>query len=550
MKTCKYILSVGVVMILLSGCSINLNRPKQPLQSVVEQAISSTNLAKELQGKIPSGSKIVLRSLEHESTEDLPMIAIIEDQLIQDLMAQGYTVLERDKNTIPKMIKEDLEEKYVRQIGVNNVKANKAIEAADYQISYRILKCTLFYEPKVGLYDLTHQRSSTWLEYNRVCDIELHIRVIDTKTGRIITAKNITGRKTDVVKYDRDQRHYAYELFPFEIQPGFANITIDRWLAEGIDKNKKLSIGNLEPDSLYSMPLYSTIEDLLVVFLVSKGYALYERNPNAIQQLVREPRDGSYIYHLPEDTTHLDKTDYSLSFRIQEVNVTNEPKIGTLEIYRHGLLAMHVRIEDNTNGRIIKANDFVGTYSYLLDSSIDKRMNDYRYIKFAPSNYPLDTKGRLFTERIKRSDLENRKNVLLRPMLSYVVTNGQGIIGTELDLGVNLFRHSEAYLGAMLAGIGTDYGYSFHGFKIGHVYRKKSVSFNPIVGYGIAEATYVVYDGYDFPIGQKTDQNWGINYGAFLEYHILSHAVDLGYQGIWTGNSKTDCYMISVGFRF
>ena len=531
-----------LLLLLCAGCSVNLSHaPEQPIQKNAGELVKSLPIGQTLAGKIPSQSKVAVRSMELDETLDLPMIALIEDQIIQSLKKQGFSVLERDQNTLKQMIKEGNSNSLDLCLPANQPLVQTQLASVDYILSYRLIS-----------FDLWHEMESTGCLRNS--NLEVNYRILDAKSGKIIYADTCQVQHSDFAKNDPHNKDYHYALFPHEIKPTLDKVPLVRLISETIPNNSKITLQYIEADETGDIPLNAIIEDQIVMALLEDEYLLYERDGNSLRQLVQENtgngfrllmNDGSGVFD-----TGLYSTDYILSYRIGEVNIRHEALIGTLEIYRHGLLSLHLRVEKALTGEIIKAADLLGTSSYRLPNPVLSQLRDYRYIKFTPSVNPLDPKGRYFSERVSRPDLENRKRFLFRPSVNLVRTNDHYIIGESIDYGVNFARHHELYLSSSLAGISTDYGFAYHGVNYGLEARNRNITFNPFIGVGRADATYVIFDYAGFPIGMLTQLNYGLRYGVFLEYHIKANSIGIGFQGIWTESERTRASLLSCGFRF
>ncbi len=424
-----------LLLLLCAGCSVNLSHaPEQPIQKNAGELVKSLPIGQTLAGKIPSQSKVAVRSMELDETLDLPMIALIEDQIIQSLKKQGFSVLERDQNTLKQMIKEGNSNSLDLCLPANQPLVQTQLASVDYILSYRLIS-----------FDLWHEMESTGCLRNS--NLEVNYRILDAKSGKIIYADTCQVQHSDFAKNDPHNKDYHYALFPHEIKPTLDKVPLVRLISETIPNNSKITLQYIEADETGDIPLNAIIEDQIVMALLEDEYLLYERDGNSLRQLVQENtgngfrllmNDGSGVFD-----TGLYSTDYILSYRIGEVNIRHEALIGTLEIYRHGLLSLHLRVEKALTGEIIKAADLLGTSSYRLPNPVLSQLRDYRYIKFTPSVNPLDPKGRYFSERVSRPDLENRKRFLFRPSVNLVRTNDHYIIVASIDYGVNFARHHE-----------------------------------------------------------------------------------------------------------
>ena len=218
-----------LVVLLFSGCATIQPKFEDSNQLFIERTVDSMDLGNAMKKKIPSGSKVALVSLEKEITLDKPIIALIEDQLIQSLMISGFKVIERDQNAVKNLIKENTHSDFYSLLQVENDFLNSTeveiskidffslnpvetkIHSAEYLISYRILECGVIYRD----YDTKFDK--------REGLVRLHIRVQKTNNGEIIVAENIEGKKEDEIRKELVTQladfHYSYFPYDYPLQP-------------------------------------------------------------------------------------------------------------------------------------------------------------------------------------------------------------------------------------------------------------------------------------------------------------------------------------------
>jgi hypothetical protein len=217
----RYVLVPWIIGILLVwGCS-----PVQPLfidsnQVFIEQTVNQIDLGKVLKGTLPQGSKVALMSMETQITLDKPIIVLIEDQLIQSLVAERFVPLERDENLVVNLLEEGHNDKY--SIVQKNYSYQDSLQktpltvfktklnAAPYIISYRILECGLIYRDVTG--------SESQKKVGREGIVKLHVRVQNTQTGEIIYANNLIGEKKDQILKElvNPLANFHYTFYPHE----------------------------------------------------------------------------------------------------------------------------------------------------------------------------------------------------------------------------------------------------------------------------------------------------------------------------------------------
>lgn len=165
-------------------------------QIFLEETIAELALTDSLRSVIPAGSRLALVSMERPMTTDHPIIALTEDVLNRQLLAAGYHVLERDADTLPRMIGEGGGDKYTVYTVPDAESTNgdallsheTHLASAPYLVSYRVLECGLVYSKSA---------KRNMVERNSLA--RLHVRVLDTSNGEIMRAYNLTSKSTDTV---------------------------------------------------------------------------------------------------------------------------------------------------------------------------------------------------------------------------------------------------------------------------------------------------------------------------------------------------------------
>ncbi len=224
------ILGISIVLLIV-GCA-----PIQPTfedsnQYFLERTIDKLNIGDEIKGKIPKGSKVAFVSIEKNTTLDEPIIAMIEDQMIQSLVNSGFFVVERDAEAIQKLIREG-KDKYsltyeqstdgmmfekvtgdMVKPGINFVETQ--LSSADYVISYRILEAGILYRKDIDVVDSDFEK--------REGLVRLHIRVQGAQSGEVKYSANLTGKLEDKVRKEFvvPLASFHYSFFPYEypLQP-------------------------------------------------------------------------------------------------------------------------------------------------------------------------------------------------------------------------------------------------------------------------------------------------------------------------------------------
>ena len=231
MKKSFCIVCIGLTLLLFVGCATIQPQFEDSNQLFIERTVDNLDLGNVMKKKIPSGSKVAIVSLEKEITLDKPIIALIEDQLIQSLMKSGFKVLERDQNAVENLMKENTHSNVYSLLQNNSELLNSkgikveisevdfapfnlvktSIQSADYLINYRILECGIIYRDYDSKLD------------KREGLVKLHIRVQKTNNGEIIVAQNLEGKKEDEIRKELATQlanfHYSYFPYDYPLQP-------------------------------------------------------------------------------------------------------------------------------------------------------------------------------------------------------------------------------------------------------------------------------------------------------------------------------------------
>lgn len=240
------IITMGMVFCLVYGSGL-INAAEQSLSAntnkrVLENTVDSLSISSVVKPAIRGGSTIAIRNIETETTSDQKIVALIEDQMLIDLVSSGYVVLERDSNAIRRVIEEGGRNNFsiirgdmqfldqTRNIDVNSKNGKDSavvlvkdpavaeddkkhlllthLKSADYILSYRIQELGINYE------DLDSKN----VKRNSVA--RLHIRIEEVSTGKIVLAKNIESTAKDVVPSDMvktlayNSRSQFYQGYP------------------------------------------------------------------------------------------------------------------------------------------------------------------------------------------------------------------------------------------------------------------------------------------------------------------------------------------------
>lgn len=220
---------------------------KRTNQKFLEDTVSQIDLVGVIKSSIPKSSLLALRNMETEGTTDKKIIALVEDQLISQLVGAGYQVAERDDNAIRRALEErsagssyslirtDLSKPQdaTKDISISEYSPNTKnstitvdrikledntshmvrthLQGADFIISYRIQELGINYSE--SMFDAKNDVS------DRAAIARLHVRVESAVTGKIVKSENIEAYQVDEVsrelfgtlaRYKFSQFHNGY----------------------------------------------------------------------------------------------------------------------------------------------------------------------------------------------------------------------------------------------------------------------------------------------------------------------------------------------------
>ena len=184
-----------IITFVIIGCA-----PIQPTfedsnQYFLEKTIDKMNLGEEIKDKIPNGSKVAFVSIEENETLDKPIIAMIEDQIVQSLVNNGFVVVQRDQDAIQKLIREKKDNYFLTyeqstngmmfekvsgemlKTGLNFIETQ--LTSADYVILYRILEAGILYREDDDL-------KSSDIEIREGL-VRLSVTIQGAQTGKLFT---------------------------------------------------------------------------------------------------------------------------------------------------------------------------------------------------------------------------------------------------------------------------------------------------------------------------------------------------------------------------
>ena len=277
MKNVTYVLLLGVLIILFSGCATTQRSIsfKDSNAYFMQENIKKIDL-NEITKLLTKEENVVLVSTETEDTFDHYLNATIEDVVLKKLIDAGYNLLERDNDLIYRLISESetnyshyLKNKrklymssgsvglssssyYNPLLSSSNLSGSifasganafekenfdeKKIETklitADKILAYRVVENGIVYED---------ESKTVSDSLNRVANIILSFRIEDAKTGRIISMKDIEQTSNDEIS-KKDKKlieNFHYRNYPFSYPNIYGNPSQTEYKKEGNSKAPK-----------------------------------------------------------------------------------------------------------------------------------------------------------------------------------------------------------------------------------------------------------------------------------------------------------------------
>ena len=206
-----------------------------------------------------------------------------------------------------------------------------------------------------------------------------------------------------------------------QIQPSFENsnqrfiektiskLDIGKELEGKIDTTDRIALLSIESPDFLHKPIIAMIEDQLIISLIQKGYTLVERDPEAIQKMIREGEEKySLTFKIPSENityekltgdaldpgiifleTQLISADIAIFYRILEIGIIYMENPDDKEYEkREALISLHIRIQNVQNGEIIHATNLTSKSSDLVEKELVDRLASFHYT-FFPYEYPI-----------------------------------------------------------------------------------------------------------------------------------------------------------------
>ncbi|KIM09353.1 MAG: hypothetical protein KU28_01660 [Sulfurovum sp. PC08-66] len=213
----------------ISGCTVIKPTFEQSNQFVIEKTMNDIGVGALVKKQIAPSNTLVVRSIERSITVDEPIVAMVEDQMIASLYAQGFKVLERDAHTIGHLVRESdktllVEEPYT--VATQNVKVEdlkftqkesllvpkhlytqSKLDSADFILSYRVLEAGIKYNSLDDGFQWADLGELRWWfpwaypqEVERETMMRLMVRLQNAKSGQIVYADILEHKNSDIIE--------------------------------------------------------------------------------------------------------------------------------------------------------------------------------------------------------------------------------------------------------------------------------------------------------------------------------------------------------------
>ena len=247
----KLFIFTTIMLLFITGCAstgyIKNYDNSNPIK--VEEATKGLKINELIPASKELNGTISIKSIELDLTHhlDVGVVYMIEDNLITNLLENGYKVLERDPEALMNIFRES-SSKYKKRnpkynnsmelsnplnlnaslsegasININN-KDNKEIDnnnlikeelklteinSADYMLSYRVLECGVIYD------EVPNGSTKDYQKVERRARTRLHCRLTNTKTSEIISAGIVENEIKDIINKEDidDLEQISYEYY-------------------------------------------------------------------------------------------------------------------------------------------------------------------------------------------------------------------------------------------------------------------------------------------------------------------------------------------------
>ena len=205
-------------------------------------------------------------------------------------------------------------------------------------------------------------------------------------------------------KFEDSNQHF--------IEKVIKKLDIGKELEGKIDSTDRIAFFSIEKYESLEKPIIAMIEDQVISSLIKSGYTLVERDPEAIQKLIREGEEKYYItFNKPSEkitydqitgdaldpgmnfiVTRLSSADIAIFYRILEIGFLYRKYPEDKEYdKREGLVSLHIRVQDVQNGEILHATNLTSKLTDVVKKNAVEHLASFHYT-FFPYEYPIQNK--------------------------------------------------------------------------------------------------------------------------------------------------------------
>ena len=222
---------------------------------------------------------------------------------------------------------------------------------------------------------------------------------------------------------------------PFEdsnqrfIEKIIKQLDIAKELENKVRKTDRIVLLPIEQHKPIDKPIIAMIEDQVISSLNQSGYNLLERDPVAIQQMIKEGKEKySLTFNKPAENvfydtvtgdaldpginfieTQLSAAEVLISYRILEAGIVYHeyPENKNSEI-REAMVRLHIRVHKTWTGEIVHATNLSSSLSDTIRQEFVNQLASFHY-SFFPYEYPLqeneEQKSALIIKSAKRKSI-------------------------------------------------------------------------------------------------------------------------------------------------
>lgn len=191
------VLLAMVALLVLTGCATVKPVYQDSHQVMLEKTVEKMDVTQALSAKVPAGASVAVVSMETMTTTDHPVIALVEDGLMELILEAGYVPIERDVHLLKRLFHERADGKYGIPVLLDSLVVREPyrlpvldtdLSAAGYLISYRVLEAGIRYG-----------KAESMGKTKREAVVRLNVRIEQAPDGDILWAGEMNGEFSDEI---------------------------------------------------------------------------------------------------------------------------------------------------------------------------------------------------------------------------------------------------------------------------------------------------------------------------------------------------------------